>query len=1239
MTTTTAGAPLESDEDDAKSSKSSTDDDSNADEALYDEMIGGVEGDYTLSPSDPTTNSAMGSAGENQRDEIKEVERMAQGETRILRIWRAVVGIIIMGAGALVSWGTYHYLDKQLEDETIDKFNLFVNSIEDASLVHFQGMVDSCRALSRAMTAQSNTYNRKFPFFTMDNWEVHASEARKLGGIEAFVFVPWLSGSDEIQEFNSYVGNHSLDWQLESIDVFKMYNPSHANHSFATSPSTVVYELLSRQPTTGGDMVLPMWTLSPPSASGYAIMLANMYPFFAKQINVAISTRALGLGEMNTETGQSLDNTVGLDAHNAYHTNLHNTTTVGNFSSSTQAHGLVVQPVFRHLSDTTIMFKTTTEDEANVNDTDPTNRNGIGGFLLGLFGFDAYLVNILPTGIRGITVLIKNDCGDEFTYNLNGHEATFLGTGDLSDSAYARLTREISFDNVIYPQKKFSNQFVTGNGGYCSYTYSVTPTDIYMQDNESNLPIIFTIVVAAIFAVMVAAFFIYDMQVDKRNKKMVNTAARSNAIVSSIFPSTIRDRLLAGPEQGMSGNPTGLFLQPTKTHLKSFLTNALSYTDAHGKVADDDDIIVLASKPIADLFTDTTVMFADISGFTAWSSVREPSQVFTLLETVYRAFDLIAKKRGVFKVETVGDCYVAVCGLPDPRRDHAVVMARFALDCLFRMQSLSKKLEVILGPDTGDLGMRIGLHSGPVTAGVLRGERSRFQLFGDTMNTASRMESTGDVNRVQVSEETAKLLAHAGKEHWLIPREKPVEAKGKGILSTYWLKRGGVASSLGNLVDQKNGSFQEDVSSSPLASAGLTEKTNRLIGWNVEVMFGLLKNIVFATRKNTQATNTEFRAEFEAKHARMVVDGHSTILDEVEEVIWLPRHHDGNAQENNTTSHADIDPVIADELLTYVTGIASIYNENPFHNFEHASHVTMSVVKLLSRIVAPSEVDYENSKSGERNDGNSTLHDHTYGITSDPLTQFACVLSALIHDADHPGIPNAQLVKEAQPLAQRYNGKSVAEQNSVELAWNLLMDDRFRNLRCAIYATEAELKRFRQLVVNSVMATDIVDKELKALRNARWEKAFKDVVEAPPADNSNIENVNRKATIVIEHLIQASDVAHTMQHWHIYRKWNERFFVECYQAYRDGRAEKNPAEFWYDGEIGFFDFYIIPLAKKLKDCGVFGVSSDEYLNYATKNRNEWEARGQEIVSDMVEQTKSLVASTIAGHGSTSSICD
>ena len=87
-----------------------------------------------------------------------------------------------------------------------------------------------------------------------------------------------------------------------------------------------------------------------------------------------------------------------------------------------------------------------------------------------------------------------------------------------------------------------------------------------------------------------------------------------------------------------------------------------------------------------------------------------------------------------------------------------------------KMNQLVPQLEIALGPDTADLCMRFGLHSGPVTAGVLRGEKSRFQLFGDTVNTAARMESTGKRNRIQVSQTTADLLAEAGKAHWVQPR-------------------------------------------------------------------------------------------------------------------------------------------------------------------------------------------------------------------------------------------------------------------------------------------------------------------------------------------------------------------------------------------------------------------------------------------------------------------------------------
>lgn len=97
------------------------------------------------------------------------------------------------------------------------------------------------------------------------------------------------------------------------------------------------------------------------------------------------------------------------------------------------------------------------------------------------------------------------------------------------------------------------------------------------------------------------------------------------------------------------------------------------------------------------------------------------------------------------------------------------------------------------------------------------------------------------------------------------------------------------------------------------------------------------------------------------------------------------------------------------------------------------------------------------------------------------------------------------------------------------------MKPKYQKLRRSIYKTEAEFNRFRQLVVNAVMATDIMDKDLKALRNNRWDKAFSGET---AAEETQSDRTNRKATIVIEHLVQASDVSHTMQHWHIFRVCN-----------------------------------------------------------------------------------------------------
>lgn len=136
-------------------------------------------------------------------------------------------------------------------------------------------------------------------------------------------------------------------------------------------------------------------------------------------------------------------------------------------------------------------------------------------------------------------------------------------------------------------------------------------------------------------------------------------------------------------------------------------------------------------------------------------------------------------------------------------------------------------------------------------------------------------------------------------------------------------------------------------------------------------------------------------------------------------------------------------------------------------DFEHASHVTLSVIKMLGRIVDPKAIA---KKQNAENDDENELHNR---IASDPLTQFACAFSSLIHDLDHQGVTNTTLIQEASPLAQKCKNKSVAEQNSVDLAWELLAKPDYDKLRVCLCKDSEEFSRFRSLVVNSVMATDV----------------------------------------------------------------------------------------------------------------------------------------------------------------------
>jgi len=179
---------------------------------------------------------------------------------------------------------------------------------------------------------------------------------------------------------------------------------------------------------------------------------------------------------------------------------------------------------------------------------------------------------------------------------------------------------------------------------------------------------------------------------------------------------------------------------------------------------------------IADAFADVTVLFADIVDFTRHSQHIAPEQVVRVLNGLVSVFDQLAKQRGLEKIKTIGDAYMVVGGLPDPRPDHAVAVADMAL-------AMREEVAGRSDPSGGRLAVRIGIDTGPVVAGVIGTSKFSYDLWGDTVNTASRMESHGVAGCIQVTARTYERLKHG----YRFERRGPIHVKGKGEMVTYVL--------------------------------------------------------------------------------------------------------------------------------------------------------------------------------------------------------------------------------------------------------------------------------------------------------------------------------------------------------------------------------------------------------------------------------------------------------------------
>jgi guanylate cyclase len=182
------------------------------------------------------------------------------------------------------------------------------------------------------------------------------------------------------------------------------------------------------------------------------------------------------------------------------------------------------------------------------------------------------------------------------------------------------------------------------------------------------------------------------------------------------------------------------------------------------------------STTIADQFAAASILFADIVDFTPLSERLQPAEVVGMLDHLFTHFDNLADRYGVEKIKTIGDCYMAAAGVPTPREDHARVMALLALDMREAMRTQDAVAHL-------GLELRIGINSGPVVAGVIGRKRFLYDLWGDAVNMASRMETHGTPGQIQVGRGTYELL----RDEFVLEPRGTVAIKGKGDVETWYL--------------------------------------------------------------------------------------------------------------------------------------------------------------------------------------------------------------------------------------------------------------------------------------------------------------------------------------------------------------------------------------------------------------------------------------------------------------------
>ncbi len=512
------------------------------------------------------------------------------------------------------------------------QFYQFASTIRDSTEFNLLGVLEATDGMSDVLTSEAENSNAEWPFVTMNAFEVFVRHTRAQASSE-FIFVAPIVIAQHLDQWGNY-STRNQGWIEESFKVSGERNMER----IAPIPLQV-YRKENKmgeaimQPEDGSAVypAAPFWQMSPPPLNTSIVNFNSLsVKSYQEMYSVVVQNRRWTLGTASPNAFVDYTNS---KEHDSSHTHY--------------PHTPLMYPVYRTLDQP---------------DSD------VVAIVVNILPWDNYLSGALPQGVDGVYCVLHNIWGQAFTYMINGNDAKYIGEGDLHDKHFDDMEFVIDFSDFFQGNDGLSASLESA-GEHFQYWLVVYPSQKLEDDYKSTAPMVFALISVSAFAVMTLTFLLYDWFVISKNNKILDAAAHSDAILSvsytrstnlqidlmslilcvvtqfsqSLFPKEVKDRLLQENEKKRTASKK-------TNNLKDFLNT----DDASGGIDD-----AVRSKPIAELFPQTTVFFADLVGFTSWSSTREPSSVFVLLETLFGAFDKIARRNMVYKVSRVPKCPLA----------------------------------------------------------------------------------------------------------------------------------------------------------------------------------------------------------------------------------------------------------------------------------------------------------------------------------------------------------------------------------------------------------------------------------------------------------------------------------------------------------------------------------------------------------------------------------------------------